>query len=93
MKPFVTKAQARQMLQEHKAETNFFNGCISEVAFYDMLRYNMGFGMHEAETVIAALVLAGAKFRKDNMLGDSDTTEQLHSWAKDNGYDEEGKGV
>lgn len=26
-------------------------------------------------------------------LGDKDTTDQLFSWAKDNGYDEEGKGV
>lgn len=60
----MTKKEYKEMLNEWKDETGYFDGSIAEKDMYEMLRYRMGFGRAEATVIMAALVLAGAKFRK-----------------------------
>lgn len=62
----MTKKEYKELLNEWKDETNYFNGTISTSEMFNMLRNRMGFGHAETCTIMAALVLAGAKFKKDN---------------------------
>lgn len=65
---YATKKNAREILELIKEQdsTNYFNGHVSMNEIYDMLRNRMRFGSAETYVIIAALVLAGAKFKADN---------------------------
>ena len=65
---YATKKNAREILELIKEQdsTNYFNGHVSMNEMYDMLRNRMRFGIAETNAIIAALVLAGAKFKADN---------------------------
>ena len=54
--------ECRKIIAEHRDKTNWFDGSISMDAMFNMLRYQMRFGAAEATIIIAALILAGAKF-------------------------------
>lgn len=60
----MTKANAKEILNLWKDETNYFNGTLTEGEFESMLRYRFGFGQAESIVILTALVLAGAKFAK-----------------------------
>lgn len=58
---YASKKAAKEVIERYNEQTNYFNG---ELSAYDMkvgLR-DMKFGEAEANVIIAALVLAGAKF-------------------------------
>lgn len=57
-----TKKDARETVNAYKDLTAYFDGSMKQSDMYDMLRYRMNFGEAETRTIIAALVLAGAKF-------------------------------
>lgn len=61
---YATKKNAKEILAVIKEQhsTNYFNGHVSMNEMYDMLRNRMRFGSAETNAIIAALVLAGAKF-------------------------------
>lgn len=65
---YATKKNAREILDVIKEQgtTNYFNGLVSMNEMYDLLRNRMRFGSAETNAIIAALVLAGAKFKADN---------------------------
>ncbi len=54
--------ECRKIIAEHKDKTNWFDGSISMDAMFELLRYQMKFGAAEATIIIAALILAGARF-------------------------------
>ena len=54
--------ECRKIIAEHKDKTIWFDGSISMDSMFNMLRYQMRFGAAEATIIIAALILAGAKF-------------------------------
>ena len=58
----MTKKKAQNLLEKYKHDTGYFSGECSEWLMYDMLRTRMKFGEAEATVIMAALVLAGAKF-------------------------------
>lgn len=62
MKVKYTKAKAKKTIECYKDLTCWFDNSISGAAMWDMLRYCMRFGDAESRVIIAALVLAGAKF-------------------------------
>lgn len=57
-----TKKFAKEILDNWKNETNYFNGSMTQGQFESMLRYRTGFGQAETITITMALILAGAKF-------------------------------
>lgn len=66
----MTKAEARKLVEEHKAETAWFEGNMHDMwgdiiptydRMYDMFRNRMGFGEAETAVLIGALALAGAE--------------------------------
>ena len=61
---YMTKKTAREELERIKDLdlTGYFDGSVTAARMKDMLRNEMHFGEAEANTIIAALVLAGAKF-------------------------------
>lgn len=59
----MTKKYAKEILDLWKDETNYFNGTMTVDEFESMLRYRMCFGHAETITILAALVMAGAKFK------------------------------
>lgn len=61
---YMTMKDYEEMLRDWKEETNWFDGSIGERDMYEMLRQRMGFGIAETNVIMAALVLAGAKFGK-----------------------------
>lgn len=63
----MTKTKAREILSENKDSTAYFDGSIDIESFQDMLRYRMRFGAAETEVITAALILAGAKFAKNDI--------------------------
>ena len=65
---YATKKNAREILDVIKEQntTGYFDGSISMNEMQNMLRYRMRFGSAETNAIIAALVLAGAKFKADN---------------------------
>lgn len=60
----MTKKYAKEILDLWKNDTNYFNGSMTEGQFESMLRYRFGFGQAETTVILAALILAGAKFAK-----------------------------
>ena len=54
--------ECRKIIAEHKDKTSWFDGSISMDTMFNMLRYQMKFGAAEATIIIAALILAGARF-------------------------------
>lgn len=57
-----TKKAAKESIECYKDLTAFFDGSVKQGDMFDMLRYRMRFGEAETRVIIAALVLAGAKF-------------------------------
>ncbi len=58
-----TKKAARENIEVYKERTAFFDGSISQLDMYEMLRYRMAFGEAESRVIIAALIIAGARFQ------------------------------
>lgn len=67
MAKYMTKKAAKEFLDNEKAapQTAYFDGELSASDMKDMLRNRMNFGVAETNVILAALVLAGAKFRID----------------------------
>ena len=59
---YMTKKAAREEIERSKDWTNYFSGNLKAKDMKEMLRYRMQFGEAEANIILAALVLAGAKF-------------------------------
>ena len=57
-----TKKAAKETVESYKDMTSFFDGSMTHNEMYNMLRYRMQFGEAETRTIIAALVISGAKF-------------------------------
>lgn len=76
MPKFATKTAARETLNRYKADTAYFpeegQNALSMESMKDMLRNDMRFGVAETNCILAALVLAGAKFNKKG----------VEEWAK-----------
>ncbi len=62
MKIYATKAEAKCELEASKDMTGYFDGSLKMIDMKKMLLYRMGFGAAETNVILAALVLAGAKF-------------------------------
>lgn len=60
---YATKTAARDELEKNKSMTGYFDGSLNMTDMKEMLRHRMGFGEAETNTIMAALVLAGAKFK------------------------------
>lgn len=58
--------QQKEIIKAHKDNTAYFDGSFSEQDMYSMLRFRMHFGEDETAVIIAALKLAGAKFKEEN---------------------------
>lgn len=58
---YATKKAAKEAIEQYKDRTNFFNGELNMADMERMLR-DMTFGKAETNVILAALVLAGAKF-------------------------------
>lgn len=58
-----TKKAAKESIEAYKDMTSYFDNSMSQEDMYNMLRYRMQFGEAETRIIIAALVLAGAKFK------------------------------
>ena len=61
-----TKKAAAETIKAYAEMTSYFDNSITQNELYDMLRYRMRFGEAETRTIIASLVLAGAKFKAEN---------------------------
>ena len=59
---YMTMDGAREALERNKDATGYFSGQIKATNMAIILR-QMGFGVPETNTIIAALVLVGAKFQ------------------------------
>ena len=59
---YATKKEARETIERYMDSTAYKSGEINMNGFYWTLRQS-GFGMDESNVIIAALVLAGAKFQ------------------------------
>ena len=58
----MTKKAAREIIEEYKDRTAYFDGSIKIEDMWEMLRFSMRFGEAETEVILAALKLAGAKW-------------------------------
>ena len=58
-----TKKAAKETVESYKDMTSFFDGSMTHEEMFEMLRYRMRFGEAETRTIIASLVIAGAKFK------------------------------
>ena len=58
-----TKKAAKETVECYKDMTSFYDGSMSQNEMYNMLRFRMKFGEAETRTIIAALVISGAKFK------------------------------
>lgn len=61
-----TKKDAKETITAYADMTSYFDKSMTQNDMYNMLRYRMAFGEAEASCIIAALVLAGAKFLKES---------------------------
>ena len=59
---YATKKEARETIERYMDSTAYKSVEINMNGFYGTLRQS-GFGMDESNVIIAALVLAGAKFQ------------------------------
>ena len=57
------KRENKKIIDTYKDDTAYFDGSMSKPEIYEMLRSRMKFGEAETKVIIAALNLAGAKFR------------------------------
>lgn len=60
-----TKKDAKETVSAYADGTSYFDESVTQNDMYNMLRYRMAFGEAETRCIIAALVLAGAKFKKE----------------------------
>ena len=58
-----TKKHARECVEAYAPLTGWFDESITLREMFEMLRYRMQFGEVESRVIIAALVMAGAKFK------------------------------
>lgn len=58
-----TKKAAKETVESYKDMTSYYDGSMSQNEMYNMLRFRMKFGEAETRTIIAALVISGAKFK------------------------------
>ena len=58
-----TKKHARECVEAYAHLTGWFDESINQREMFEMLRYRMQFGEAESRVIIAALVMAGAKFK------------------------------
>ena len=58
-----TKKAAKETVEAYANMTGWFDGTIVQRDMYEMLRCRMQFGEAESRVIIAALVMAGAKFK------------------------------
>ena len=59
----MTKKELKQIIEQWKDETNYFTGNLKYKDMFEMFRYRFNFGAAETKVIIAALELAGAKFK------------------------------
>ena len=62
----MTREKAKAIIEENKDFTGYFDGLSTLDQMYEMLAFRMQFGDAESKVIIAALKLAGAKFKKDD---------------------------
>ena len=62
----MTREKAKAIIEENKDFTRYFDGSSTLDQMYEMLAFRMQFGDAESKVIIAALKLAGAKFKKDD---------------------------
>ncbi len=60
-----TKKAAKETVEAYKNMTCYFDGSMTQENMYKMLKHRMWFGEGETRIIIAALVIAGAKFKED----------------------------
>lgn len=58
-----TKKHARECVEAYAPLTSWFDESMTQREMFEMLRYRMQFGEAETRVIIAALVIAGAKFK------------------------------
>lgn len=58
----MTRNEAKKIIENNKADTNYFDCEMRETQMFDMLTNRMGFGIAETKVILASLKLAGAKF-------------------------------
>lgn len=58
-----TKKAAKETVEAYADMTAWFDESISQRNMFEMLRYRMQFGEAESRVIIAALIMAGAKFK------------------------------
>lgn len=58
---------AMAIIKKYLNDTAYADGTIAVRDMYDMLRDRMGFGNAEAQCIIAALTIAGAKWKPSSM--------------------------
>ena len=58
-----TKKHARECVEAYAYLTGWFDESMTQREMFEMLRYRMQFGEAESRVIIAALVMAGAKFK------------------------------
>ena len=55
---------ANEVIAAYKDMTCYFDESMTQSDMYNMLRYRMQFGEAETRVIIAALIVAGAKFKE-----------------------------
>lgn len=58
----MTKKAAKEIIEQFKEDTNYFNGVLNAQDMLEMFKYRYGFGEAESNVIVAALTIAGAKF-------------------------------
>lgn len=56
---------AKETINAYKNITSYFNESLSCTDMYNMLHFEMRFGEAETQVIIAALILSGAKFKRE----------------------------
>ena len=56
---------AKETINAYKNMTSYFDKSLSCTDMYNMLRFQMRFGEAETQVIIAALILSGAKFKRE----------------------------
>lgn len=60
----MTKKSAKEAIAAYKDMTSYFDKSMTQADMYNMLLYRMQFGEAETRVIIAALIVAGAKFKE-----------------------------
>ena len=61
---YATKKTAKEILDKYKNQTRYFDGEVEMKIMKEMFRY-LDFGEAETNVILAALILAGCKFRTE----------------------------